>query len=74
MGYFPNGTTGMMYEEKYCNRCKHNLSIGCPILELHAIYNYDECNNDNSILHKAIPLDEKGDNKECIFFNKRVTP
>ncbi len=70
MGYFSNGIEGDEYEAQYCNKCVHNLEeFGCPVLELHLLYNYDECNNEDSILHKAIPF-EKGENGRCVFFHK----
>ena len=72
MGYFSNGTEGYEYEAQYCDRCVHNIEkFGCPVLELHRLYNYDECNNDDSILHKAIPRDDKGENERCVFFHLR---
>jgi hypothetical protein len=72
MGYFANGTEGMMYEEKYCDNCVHNLEeYGCPCLDAHQLWNYEECNNKSSILHKMIPRGEDGWNKECIFFHRR---
>ena len=56
MGYFPNGTSGMMYEDKYCARCVHSGDdgTGCSVMLLHMIHNYDECNNDNSMLHVIV--------------------
>ena len=72
MGYFPNGTDGEMYCEQYCDNCVHNLEEhGCPILALHWLYNYDECNKPDSILHEAIPRDDKGYNKQCIFYQEQ---
>jgi hypothetical protein len=70
MGYFSNGTEGMMYEGKYCNRCVHlHSEHSCPCLESHAIWNYDECNKKDSILHKMIPMSGDGlNNEQCIFF------
>ena len=76
MGYFANGTEGMVYEERYCNRCKHqpdyDEELGfqpeCSIMQAHSIYNYDDCNNVNSILHILIPRDNKGYNKQCTMF------
>jgi len=48
MAYFANGSYGEYYEEKYCQRCVHFGEEGeaCPILALHAIWNYDACNGD----------------------------
>lgn len=54
MGYFSNGTEGEMYEEKYCDRCVHQKD-GCAVWHAHMIHNYEECNNENSILHLLIP-------------------
>ena len=72
MGYFANGTEGEIYHETYCYRCIHMLPepYGCPCDTAHLLWNYDECNNDNSILHKMIP--RKGvKNKQCIFFAQK---
>ena len=69
MGYFPNGTSGMMYEDEYCDKCVHMLlEFGCPCMDAHTLWNYDECNNGNSILHKMIPRNKNGFNERCIFF------
>lgn len=74
MGYFSNGIEGMDYEDEYCERCAHNHEIfGCPCLEAHRLWNYDECNNKDSILHKMIPRDsENCTNRKCIFFQKET--
>jgi hypothetical protein len=45
MAYFPNGTSGMMYEEQYCSQCIHEGGEdgpGCPIMLLHLLFNYDQ--------------------------------
>ena len=71
MGYFPNGTEGMFYEEKYCNRCRHQgdeTGKGCHVWFAHQLYNYDECSNKESILHILIPRNEKGENEQCTMF------
>ena len=72
MGYFSNGTEGMMYEGGYCAKCVHNHpEYSCPCLEAHMLWNYEECNNENSILHKMIPRGKDGvGNEECIFFQE----
>ena len=70
MGYFANGTEGEYYEEHYCRDCVHNLEkYGCPCLDAHLMWNYDECNNKDSILHKMIPRKD-AENLECIFYRK----
>jgi len=45
MAYFPNGTSGMDYEERYCANCVHGSEDGpyCPIWELHVLHNYEQC-------------------------------
>ena len=68
MGYFSNATEGDFYESIYCIKCIHNHpECGCPCLEAHKIWNYAECNNEDSLLHKMIPR-EGIENKKCIFF------
>ena len=70
MGYFSNGTEGMLYEDKYCEKCVHyHPEHNCPCLDAHMLWNYDECNKKDSILHKMIPLlEDSPGNGECIFF------
>ncbi len=72
MGYFPNGTSGEAYEERYCSKCVHdgNEETGsCPVMLAHLIHNYDECNNKDSILHILIPRSEDGlANEKCGMF------
>lgn len=76
MAYFANGTEGMMYEDEYCSKCINyrdngSGSEGCPILDLHFIHNYDECNKKDSFLHFLIP--RKGiDNEQCSMFIEKV--
>ena len=53
MGYFANGTEGMIFEEQWCSRCVHSdvspgREIGvdppCPVLFAHTLFSYDLCN------------------------------
>lgn len=70
MGYFSNGTEGDLYEERYCRRCVHGdgESAGeCAVWFAHLLHNYDECNNDESILHLLIPRNGVH-NEECAMF------
>lgn len=53
MAYFPNGTAGMIYEEQYCSGCVNNKdngsgSVGCFIMDLHSLWNYDACNGEEA--------------------------
>jgi len=72
MGYFSNGTEGMDYQNNYCSRCVHDVNSDCPIWLAHLIYNYAECNKEDSILHMLIPRTEDGlDNEQCRLFIKK---
>lgn len=72
VGYFSNGTEGMIYEERYCAHCIHQDGpegkTGCAVWLAHLVCNYEECNNKESILHLLIPRDEKGRNGKCLMF------
>jgi hypothetical protein len=73
MGYFSNGTEEMMYADKYCDKCKHDIDSDCPIRLMHMLYNYDECNKKDSILHKMIPRSKDGlGNEKCVCFKEVV--
>lgn len=68
MGYFSNGTEGMMYEETYCRRCIHvgpAEGPGCPIWLAHLLHNYDD--EAQPILDLFIPR-EGIENLECKMF------
>jgi hypothetical protein len=65
MAYFPNGTAGEMYQEKYCNRCLNNDN--CMVWTLHLLHNGDDTWKE--ALDAFIP--EKGIGYlECTMFRK----
>lgn len=70
MGYFPNGTAGEMYTDRYCSRCIHDTAEdGCPVMMAHMLFNYDECNKPESILHMLIPRSkDRLNNERCKMF------
>jgi len=72
MGYFPNGTAGMIYEDRYCDHCVHQNGpdgkSGCAVWLAHMVHNYKECNNEKSILHILIPRGKDGENQQCTMF------
>lgn len=74
MGYFANGTEGMMYQAVYCDRCVHDRDNDCPILALHFLWNYDQ-NRDKEkkmVLDMFIP--QKGiENEQCKMFRPKQT-
>ena len=75
MGYFSNGTEGDAYWRKYCTQCVHDQidnEKSCPVWEAHMIWNYDECDKPDSILHKMIPRTKDGlGNEKCVFYQGR---
>ena len=75
MAYFPNGTSGLDYEDRYCRRCLHGdgRSAGqCVVWLAHLDRNYDECNKKDSILHMLIPMSKDGlSNLKCLMFVDR---
>lgn len=66
MAYFPNGTAGMMFEEKWCDKCHHQ--DGCTVWDAHLLSNYEECNNPDSILHILITQTKDDSAAECTMF------
>lgn len=89
MGYFSNGTEGEIYQATYCDNCVHwrdlgdGRGYGCPIIDLHMLYNYDQhpehSNNPEqaertaNMLNELIPRSENGlYNEQCrMFWDKR---
>lgn len=43
MAYFPNGSSGEVFEEQ-CSKCRYG-ERACPIWYVQSTYNYDACNN-----------------------------
>lgn len=69
MGYFSNGSEGMDYYARYCDRCIHNVpDQTCAVWMAHLIHDYAECNKADSILHILIPRGKDGENEECKMF------
>jgi len=71
MGYFSNGCDGEAYFETWCANCLHCGDMDgpeCPVMHLHAVHNYEECNKKHSFLHVLIPRDENGFNGQCKMF------
>ena len=75
MAYFSNGTEGMLYTEKYCNRCVHGTgkygNLDCAVWDVHLLFSYEECNsgsNAKTILDTLIPMDIKNRPSKCSMF------
>ena len=68
MAYFPNGTSGISYEAKYCDHCVHKKPDdgGCAVMLAHLMHNYEDDKRD--ILNLLIPM--KGiEAKQCSMFH-----
>lgn len=77
MGYFPNGTSHLGYDAVVCSKCHFQpgeAHFECQIMEIHALYNYDQFREDQrakdlrAILDHLIPRREDGHNDLCNFF------
>ncbi len=81
MAYFPNGTSGMVFEEEYCDKCMNRRDLkdgrgpGCPIWDIHMLFNYDqhketdEGKRTKEILEILIPTKDLWAD-ECSMFQK----
>lgn len=75
MTYFPNGTSGMIFQEQHCYHCRNwreregylDGSEGCPVWDLHLIYNYDREPQAGAILDTLITEDDPTPS-ECRMF------
>jgi hypothetical protein len=73
MGYFSNGSEEQDYQNRYCEKCTHwTEERGCPCWLAHELWNSEECNNDESLLHKMIPISKDGlSNERCFSFEQK---
>lgn len=76
MGYFSNGDEGRRYANQFCDRCVHDSEdAGCPVMNLHRLYNSEGAKDDGHFLHMLIPLSADGvDNEQCKMFIERMEP
>lgn len=75
MGYFSNSSEGAHYGHLYCRRCTHwDDDAGCPVWEIHQLYNYDQAKNTDEgrtvkdILDRLIPFRPDGMCAQCAMF------
>lgn len=87
MGYFSNGTEGMMYEEEYCYNCANyekkpyeqfpEEGGSCPIMDAHYAGNYDQHSKSKyskslrEVLDTLIPRRADGFNDICSMFTPK---
>jgi hypothetical protein len=83
MGYFPNGTAGSDFEQRFCSHCINmpdSDSAGCPVWAAHLFFGYEECNgtgngNAKRILDMLIERGDSNAEQRCVMFvDKRSTP
>ena len=78
MAYFSNGTEGEIYQEQYCYRCQNwNDEKGCPIMDLHLLWNYDAIDEPakEMALDTFIPRSKDGiGNEQCLMFKEKTYP
>ena len=85
MAYFPNGTSGDVYQERWCYRCVNWVedpddegNWGCIVLDLHMAWNYEQCRKTprarimKQALEHFIPSKD-GDPQKCNMFIVRAT-
>lgn len=68
MGYFSNGTEGMSYQERYCDRCRHDANGDCPVWNAHLMFNGSSAPETDSILQMLIPSHDGINNDQCAMF------
>lgn len=78
MAYFSNGTEGLIYQDRYCDKCRHykldkaSDTYGCPVWDIHSLYNGDYHKNEDikNILDILIPRKKHGFADKCNMFSK----
>ena len=71
MAYFANGTAGMDYQARYCDKCANADDNGmCAIWDAHLIYSYGAEGEMENILNLLIPEKENGFADQCNLFRK----
>ena len=73
MGYFPNGTSGNAYQERYCERCAHDVNRDCAVWLAHLVTEHCDKDGETSeagkVLDMLIPETENGIGcKQCKMF------
>jgi len=82
MAYFPNGTSGDIYMEQWCERCANwreteSDNWGCFVFDLHLAFNYEQNGESeiNKLKHKIlehfIPTGEDLFPEKCKMFIER---
>ena len=63
MAYFPNGTSGEIFMHDQCAKCVNwrdkEDGFGCPIMDIHMVYNYGQKGETKEIMTALIPDDKE---------------
>ena len=76
MAYFPSGSAITDYEVRYCDKCAHRKDGGCPVMDVHLLYNQDQIGEDGeaqtikTILSILIPTKDMN-NLKCTLHTRR---
>ena len=76
MGYFPNGTSGEIYQEMYCSNCLHDEKGDCMVWLAHLVTSYNDGKGETSeagkVLDLLIPNDNNIGCKQCAMFIDKI--
>lgn len=68
MAYFPNGSSGLLFDEQ-CARCRYGDRPDCPIYRAQYDHNYSACNNPEARAILDLLVHDDG---ECQMFKLDV--
>lgn len=72
MGFFPNGTSFIVYDDEWCAGCVHgDGDANCPVIEAHLAHGYGDIPAAQDILDTLIPRDANGRSCRCAMFVPR---
>ena len=88
MGYFPNGTAGMDFQERFCLRCVNHRDLddgrgeGCAVWDAHLIApsqhpehaksEFERGQAEATQLLLGVLIEKKGLDNDCKLFQERV--
>ena len=78
--YFSNGSEGMDFQARWCDRCLHDKEYrdtgegpGCAVWAVHILYNYED--KVSGVLDELIPrTKDRLSNEECRMFIPEKPP
>lgn len=71
MAYFSNGTEGMYYQARYCDKCANADDDGtCAIWDAHLVFSYGAEGDLKAVLDMLIPEGKDGFAGQCNMFRE----